>query len=82
MSPRTEALAYRIWAYAEPRGWDVSINDIADALDVTVRRCGKVCATKGWTSRLRASRSTARSAAYLECVSYGSSPLTSLVARL
>jgi hypothetical protein len=53
MTPRTQALAYRIWGYCDPREWDCTYNEIADALDVSVKRVGKVVQLKGWASRLR-----------------------------
>lgn len=53
MNPRTEALAYRIWAYARPLGWDCTAHDIADALGEPWQRVSRVCAVKGWGNRLR-----------------------------
>lgn len=55
LSPKGEALAFRIWAHATPLSWDLTARDIADALDVKVRSVSGVCAAKGWTTRLRAS---------------------------
>lgn len=52
-NPKSEALAFRIWAYASPLGWDCTINDIAEELDEKVRRVGRICQNKGWLSRLR-----------------------------
>lgn len=54
-SPRIAALAYRIWAYANPRGWDCTIREIADALDAPVYSIVATVRTRGWTERLRAS---------------------------
>lgn len=63
MTPRSEALAFRIWAYCHPLGWDTTVSDIADALDVDAGRVGKILKAKGWTQRLRASgRDVARDA--------------------
>lgn len=53
MTPRTAALAYRIWAYASPRGWDVTIPEIAEALDVSWRHVSGALQRKGWNSRVR-----------------------------
>jgi hypothetical protein len=53
LSPRSEALAYRIWAFASPRGWDCTSADIAEALGSTPHTVGAVCAFKGWSHRLR-----------------------------
>ncbi|PIL20416.1 hypothetical protein P775_09765 [Puniceibacterium antarcticum] len=66
LTPCAEALAYRIWGYAKPRAWDVSIGDLALALDVDRRRIGIVCARKGWTTRLRASPPTPGAGASFE----------------
>ena len=52
-SPRVEALAYRIWAYAEPMGWNVTSRDIADEVGVSASMIGAICRRKGWTNRLR-----------------------------
>lgn len=32
MSPAMQALAYRIWAYAEARGWNVDEVELSEAL--------------------------------------------------
>lgn len=53
MTPQAETLAYRIWGVAQGRGWDLTIADLAAALDVDKRRIGRVVAAKGWTTRLR-----------------------------
>lgn len=54
MTPRTEAIAYRIWGYASPRGWDVTVAQICDALSVSASVVGAVLQAKGWHSRVRA----------------------------
>ncbi|EYD71784.1 hypothetical protein [Limimaricola hongkongensis] len=53
MTPRSEALAYRIWAEAKPIGWDCSVTDLAEALDETPQRIGMICRAKGWSDRFR-----------------------------
>jgi hypothetical protein len=53
MTPRSEALAFRIWAYANPLGWDCSAKDIAEALGETWHRVVKVLQLKGWSHRIR-----------------------------
>lgn len=55
MNPRTEALAFRIWAFASASNWDCSIHDIATALGETPQRIASVCSKKKWGSRLRSS---------------------------
>lgn len=56
MSPRMEAMAFRIWQYANPRGWDCTVGEIAEALDMHPIPVGRVCAMRGWHVRLRKTR--------------------------
>ena len=53
MSPRMEAMAFRIWQYANPRGWDCTVGEIAAALEMQPSPIGRVCAMRGWHTRLR-----------------------------
>ena len=54
VSPKTQALRYRIWAYANPRGWDVTTQDIADALGESMARIRScIATTPGWGGRVR-----------------------------
>jgi len=52
-SPRAQALAYRIWAYCQPREWDVTIGEIAEALDESMPRVRAVMVWRGWSGRVR-----------------------------
>jgi hypothetical protein len=54
MNPRTAAIAYRIWAYANPRGWDCTVREIADELEESVHSVRGICTSKGWSHRLMA----------------------------
>ena len=56
LTPRDEALAYRIWGHALPLGWNLTAAELAEALDVALRRVERVVAAKGWGSRLRTTR--------------------------
>lgn len=56
MSPYTEAMAFRIWQYANPRGWDCTVGEIAEALDMHPSPVGRVCVMRGWHVRLRKTR--------------------------
>ena len=47
------ALAYRIWAYCEPRAWDCTIPEIADELGVSFQRVQKRLLHSGWLDRVR-----------------------------
>jgi hypothetical protein len=53
MTPRMEALAYFIRAYATPLGWDVTATDVAKAVGTTPQAVGIICKDKGWGNRLR-----------------------------
>ena len=55
MTPRSEALAYRIWAYAKPREWNVTLAEIADALGESHKRVLAICRIKKWLDRVRVS---------------------------
>ncbi len=52
-NPKAEALAFRIWAYAEPLGWNCSILEISEALSVSPQRVSGMCQSKNWLQRLR-----------------------------
>lgn len=56
LNPKTEALAFRIWAHCEPRSWNLNMSDLADALGESTHRVRMVVQKKGWLSRLRASK--------------------------
>lgn len=51
--PKTQALAYRIWAYAQPREWNCTMQELADALGESVMRITIACRVKGWCGRVR-----------------------------
>ena len=52
-SARTEAVAYRIWAFATPKGWDLTIREIADGIDEPLGRVRRIVVSRGWHHRLR-----------------------------
>lgn len=64
MAARSEALAYRIWAYCEPREWDCTVREVSDALGVSAKRVASIAHHKGWTERLRVSGSDAAKELY------------------
>ena len=51
--PASEALAFRIWQYCERREWNVSIADVAEALDEPVARVRGICTQRRWSTRMR-----------------------------
>lgn len=54
LSPRSQALAFRIWCAARVQDWDVSFVELAEALDVSPQRVAQVVRLKGWCDRFRA----------------------------
>lgn len=52
-NPRANYIAYRIWAYATPREWNVTIYEISDEIDENWRTICNICIHKGWLGRLR-----------------------------
>jgi len=65
-TPRTMALRFRIWAYAQPRGWDVTFAEVADALGVSVKSVGAIAQAAGWVQRFRVADTHARRDAWGE----------------
>lgn len=53
LPPRSEALAYRIWAYANPLGWDCTLSELSEALDAKFASVRVVVSMKGWAGRIR-----------------------------
>jgi len=53
MTPRGHAIAFRIWQYCQPRGWDCTLADVADALDEPFATVRAVIKLKNWGGRLR-----------------------------
>lgn len=53
LSPKSEALAYRIWAYCEPRGWNVTVKELAEELGTSRLRVTGLLGLKGWGGRIR-----------------------------
>ena len=53
MSPQQMALAFRIWQYAEPLGWDCTAGEIAEAIGSTPQAVAHICKAKDWTTRIR-----------------------------
>lgn len=53
MTAWAQALAFRIWRYADPKGWDCTVAEVAEALDVNVNHLSRVIKMKRWEGRLR-----------------------------
>ena len=56
MSPADEALAFRIWQYANPIGWDCQMKDVAEHLGIHWQRVRSIALKKGWNERFRLSK--------------------------
>lgn len=48
MTPKAEALAYFIRAYAQPLEWNVTATEVGEAVRAHPTVVGKICAEKGW----------------------------------
>ena len=53
MNVKFEALAYRIWGSANPRGWDCLMSEVASDIGVSVQMVSATCTVKGWGGRFR-----------------------------
>jgi hypothetical protein len=53
MTPRREALAFRIWQFASAREWNVTSAEIAEALGESTDKVRAVAAARGWAQRMR-----------------------------
>jgi hypothetical protein len=54
MTPaKLETIAFLMWRYCEPRGWDCTARDVGGAIGVSYQTIGHVAKVKGWTTRLR-----------------------------
>lgn len=58
------ALHYRVQRVAADHGWDCTVGDIADELDLPITTVSNVCRAKGWLTRLRSMKAD-HSAHYL-----------------
>lgn len=54
MTPRSHAIAFRVWAHCTPIGWDCTIAEAAEGVGETTQRVRKIVTDKGWASRFRA----------------------------
>lgn len=53
MNPKIAALRYRIWAYASPRGWDVTLAELSEHLGESSPRVSATIQHAKWTGRIR-----------------------------
>ncbi len=52
-TPAQMALEYRIWAFANPLGWNVTPSEIAAELGVSRQFISAALKRKGWSHRVR-----------------------------
>lgn len=62
MTPKQEALAFRIWAYCQKRRWDVGVVDLSETFNQDRMTITRLLQAKGWLSRLRTHGESMRSA--------------------
>jgi hypothetical protein len=53
MTPRQQALAYRIYCHCAPIGWNCTMAEAARALGASLGAVRMAVIAKGWTHRLR-----------------------------
>lgn len=52
-TPAVMVLRFRIWAVAAPKGWDMTIAEVAEALGENPRRIAGIVRYAGWLPRFR-----------------------------
>jgi hypothetical protein len=53
LSPNSETVAYLAWVEAEKTGWDLTVKQCAEAIDVNPRKLQMIVNLKGWMNRFR-----------------------------
>ena len=53
---RTAALAFRIWQFAMDRGWDVTMTETAEALNVPPQTVSTIATNRRWLNRFRSTK--------------------------
>ena len=52
MTQQLEARAFAIWRFAQPLDWDVSMDEIADAVGLTRSQVNNAISAKGWGGKI------------------------------
>lgn len=65
MTPRSMALAYRIWADCKTHGWDRTLEQIAGSLGEDIPRIRRIAQMKNWLNRFRAGADHWRDGGYV-----------------
>lgn len=53
MTPRGHAIAFRIWQFCRPLGWDCTLSEVAEELDLPIATVRAIIKLKNWGGRLR-----------------------------
>ena len=70
-TPRTEAIAFRMWAYCEPLGWNCTFGEVAEHLGVNIKSVVSVATMRKWTDRMRGNPEPA----HYRAVTHGFGPM-------
>ena len=57
-NPKVMAVQYRMWVMAEAAGWDLTLAEAAERLNVSVRLVIMAAHHKGWLDRFRVTKPT------------------------
>ena len=53
MTPKNEAIAYRIWCFCSEREWNVTAEEIGEHVGISAQHAVRVLAWKRWGGRIR-----------------------------
>ncbi|MFC3628242.1 hypothetical protein ACFOM8_02145 [Paracoccus angustae] len=53
LSPRSQAIAFRAWAWCQTHGWEQTLQEIAEGIDESQQSVSRVFVLKGWMTRVR-----------------------------
>lgn len=56
LDPKRETLAFRIWQYCKPIGWNATAIEIGNAIGASYQSVSGVLVAKGWANRVRTTR--------------------------
>ena len=56
LNVRQQAIAFEIWRFAEPLGWNVTFGDVANALGISHQEIAIIARRKDWTNRFRTTK--------------------------
>lgn len=56
MNNRQQGIAFLIWRYADPRGWNVTYGEVAEHLQLSHQEIATISRVKGWANRFRTTK--------------------------